>query len=148
MEYIYIYRVRVTALTFGTIKREKFHIFKWKTIFEHPKDLKSHLISIYHGENFEWSILFLVHWNASADSCSFFFLSIFFSLFCVLPIYMFILGLIMCNFMWFIQFRAWVSMHRCAWVWDEFSEYLLETRVLTSADFNRYPIQIFSFSSF
>ena len=36
--------------------------------------------------------------------------------------------------------------HGCAqvWVWDEFSEYLLETRVLTSADFNTYPIQIFS----
>ena len=28
-------------------------------------------------------------------------------------------------------------------VWDEFSEYLLETRVLTSADFNTYPIRIF-----
>ena len=26
------------------------------------------------------------------------------------------------------------GMHRC--VWDEFSEYLLETRVLTSSDFN------------
>ena len=46
---------------------------------------------------------------------------------------------------------------RCAWVctgvWmgagmlgsvlDEFSEYLLETRVLISADFNSYPIEIF-----
>ena len=30
----------------------------------------------------------------------------------------------------------------CAW--DEFSEYLLEDRVPTSADFNMYPIQIFS----
>ena len=38
---------------------------------------------------------------------------------------------------------AWV----CACVWDEFSEYLLETRVLTSADFNMYSIQIFSSSS-
>ena len=35
---------------------------------------------------------------------------------------------------------------------DEFTEYLLETRVNTSADFDMYPIQIFyissSFSSF
>ena len=31
------------------------------------------------------------------------------------------------------------------YVWDEFSEYLLETRVLTSADFNTYPIRIFIF---
>ena len=29
----------------------------------------------------------------------------------------------------------------CAW--DEFSEYLLENRVPTSADFNTYPIRIF-----
>ena len=29
-------------------------------------------------------------------------------------------------------------------VWDEFSEYLLENRVPTSADFNTYPIRIFS----
>ena len=34
---------------------------------------------------------------------------------------------------------AWV----CASVWDEFSEFLLENRVPTSADFNTYPIQIF-----
>ena len=33
---------------------------------------------------------------------------------------------------------AWVY----ACVWDEFSEFLLETRVLTSADFNIYPIRI------
>ena len=31
----------------------------------------------------------------------------------------------------------------CGCMWDEFSEYLLETRVLTSADFNTYPIRIF-----
>ena len=44
----------------------------------------------------------------------------FFSLFCVLPIYMFILGLFICDFQWFIKLRAWVSMcwacpgvHRC-----------------------------------
>ena len=32
----------------------------------------------------------------------------------------------------------------CKCVLDEFSEYLLETRVNTSADFNTYPIQIFN----
>ena len=36
---------------------------------------------------------------------------------------------------------VWTGMGGC--VWDEFSEHLLETRVLTSADFNTYPIQIF-----
>ena len=30
-----------------------------------------------------------------------------------------------------------------AWVWDVFSEFLLENRVSTSADFNTYPIRIF-----
>ena len=39
------------------------------------------------------------------------------------------------------------GMCGCAWVWDEFSEYLLETRVLTSQDFNTYPIQIFDILS-
>ena len=39
---------------------------------------------------------------------------------------------------------VWVCMGMGGRVWDEFSEYLLETRVLTSADFNMYPIQIFS----
>ena len=34
----------------------------------------------------------------------------------------------------------WVCAMVCIGVWDEFSEYLLETRVLTSADFNTYPI--------
>ena len=34
----------------------------------------------------------------------------------------------------------------CACVWDEFSEFLPETRVLTSADFNTYPIRIFFFN--
>ena len=33
----------------------------------------------------------------------------------------------------------------CASVWDEFSEFLLENRVPTSADFNTYPIRIFFF---
>ena len=31
----------------------------------------------------------------------------------------------------------------CASVWDEFSEFLLENRLPTSADFNTYPIRIF-----
>ena len=36
-------------------------------------------------------------------------------------------------------------MHKvCPCVWDEFSEFLPKTRVLTSADFNTYPIRIFS----
>ena len=30
------------------------------------------------------------------------------------------------------------------WVWDVFSEFLLENRVPTSADFNTFPIRIFS----
>ena len=30
------------------------------------------------------------------------------------------------------------------YVWDEFSEYLLENRVPTSVDFNTYPIRIFN----
>ena len=33
-----------------------------------------------------------------------------------------------------------VRMGIGGYVWDEFSEYPLETRVLTSADFNTYPI--------
>ena len=49
------------------------------------------------------------------------------------------------------------GVHGCVWksaevceclrvcVLDEFSEYLLETRVNTSADFNTYPIRIFLF---
>ena len=44
-----------------------------------------------------------------------------------------------------------VGVYRCVWVGagmrgfvlDEFSEYLLETRVLISAGFNSYPIEIF-----
>ena len=35
-------------------------------------------------------------------------------------------------------FRCMWSIHEC--MQDEFSEYLLETRVLTSADFNTYRI--------
>ena len=32
----------------------------------------------------------------------------------------------------------------CACLWDEFSEFLLENRVPTLADFNTYPIRIFN----
>ena len=37
--------------------------------------------------------------------------------------------------------QVWV----CGWVLDEFSEYLLEAKVLTLADFNTYPIRFFSY---
>ena len=56
-----------------------------------------------------------------------------------------------------VHTRTWVGagVHVCVWkfaevrgclrvcVLDEFSEYLLETGVNTSADFNTYPIRIF-----
>ena len=58
---------------------------------------------------------------ASADSCSFLFLS---SIMYVSSPFFHITSLRVC-------------------VLDEFSEYLLETRVNTSADFNTYPIRIF-----
>ena len=40
--------------------------------------------------------------------------------------------------------RVCVEVHGClrVCVWDEFSEYLLENRFPTSADFNTYPIRI------
>ena len=52
---------------------------------------------------------------------------------------------------------VWAGVHWCAQVFvkvcgclrvcalDEFSEYLLENRVPTSADFNTYPIRIFAY---
>ena len=42
--------------------------------------------------------------------------------------------------------RVYTEVHgtKCVCVLDESLEYLLETRVLTSADFNTYPIQIFN----
>ena len=55
--------------------------------------------------------------------------------------------------------RVCIGVHKCALVcvkvcgclqvcaWDEFSEYLLVNRVPTSADFNTYPIRIFSFTN-
>ena len=46
--------------------------------------------------------------------------------------------------------RVCADVCGCAhgWMWDEFSEYLLETWVLTSADFNTYPIRICFLVSF
>ena len=38
--------------------------------------------------------------------------------------------------------RVFVGMHGC--VWDEFSEFLLETRFLTSANYNIHPLRFFS----
>ena len=38
---------------------------------------------------------------------------------------------------------AWIGTGVCVCVWDEFSEFLPENRLPTSADFNTYPIQIF-----
>ena len=43
---------------------------------------------------------------------------------------------------WCVRGYAWVY----ACVWDEFSEFLLENRVPTSADFNTYPIRIFYYT--
>ena len=37
--------------------------------------------------------------------------------------------------------QGYAGMHWCARVWDEFSEYLLGTRVLTPAAFNTYSVQ-------
>ena len=36
-----------------------------------------------------------------------------------------------------------VSICVCVCVWDEFSEYLLETRFLTSANYDTHPLRIF-----
>ena len=92
---------------------------------------------------------------ASADACSFFFFFLSLS-----AIFQFTI------FMWLIKIRPWAGVRWCAqafmgvyrcvkvctsvhgYVWDEFSEYLLETRVLTSADFNMYHLQIFYTSFF
>ena len=38
----------------------------------------------------------------------------------------------------------WVHVVVQGCVWNEFSEYLLETRFLTSANYNPHPLQIFS----
>ena len=40
---------------------------------------------------------------------------------------------------------AWLGVSMCGWMWDEFSEYLLETRFLTSANYNTHPLRIFFF---
>ena len=107
--------------------------------------------------------IFLVRWLPQRTLVpSFFYLSIYLS-FAIFPFTLF-----MSIFMWFIKLRAWVDMcgmwvsvwvgvhgyagmngyawvcaGMCGCVWDEFSEYWLETWVLTSADFNMYPIWIF-----
>ena len=39
---------------------------------------------------------------------------------------------------------AQVCMCVCGCVWDEFSEYLLETRFLTSANYDTHPLRIFN----
>ena len=44
-------------------------------------------------------------------------------------------------YVWGVRVGVCVGVFWC--MWDEFSEYLLETRVLTSTDFNRDPIRIF-----
>ena len=36
-----------------------------------------------------------------------------------------------------------MGVHDYECVWDEFSEYLLETRFLTSANYNPHPLRIF-----
>ena len=47
-----------------------------------------------------------------------------------------------CGYAWvFMGVRGYARV--CAYVWDEFSEFFLENRVLTSADFNTFPIRIF-----
>ena len=43
---------------------------------------------------------------------------------------------------------AQVCMCVCGCVWDEFSEYLLETRFLTSANYSTHPLRIFSYLHF
>ena len=70
---------------------------------------------------------FLVRWNASADTCSFFFLSSS-SLFCIWPIYIWLISpkLIIsiylsavfpftCNSMWFIKLRASAGISGYMW---------------------------------
>ena len=49
----------------------------------------------------------------------------------------------LCGGMFRCIWYAWVCMGMCGSVWDEFSEYILETWVITSADFNTYLIRIF-----
>ena len=53
----------------------------------------------------------------------------------------------MCGYVWVCAVSTGVCgsvrVSASVCVLDEFSEYLLETRVNTSADFNMYPIQIF-----
>ena len=143
---------------------------QWKTLYTYRDNQSGNWKNnfIFTCEFF-WH-LFLVRWNASADSCSFLFLSLSLcSCFCIRPIYVYFscnlsnqghkqvcvgwvcLGITMCGLgvcrcVWdcsSICGYAWECMGMGRRVWDEFSEYPLETRVLTSADFNKYPIWIF-----
>ena len=43
---------------------------------------------------------------------------------------------------------AQLCMCVCECVWDEFSEYLLETRFLTSANYSTHPLRIFPHNSY
>ena len=53
-------------------------------------------------------------------------------------------GLRCCGWVWAgVRRCAWICTGVCICVWDEFSEFLPENRVPTSADFNMYPIRIF-----
>ena len=98
--------------------------------------------------------------STSAYACSFFFLK---SIFYLSSSTFYLFTLFIWNFE-FVCRCAWGCLGMCgcvqvceyAWVctgirrcvWDEFSEYLLETRVLTSADFNTYSIRIFMISCY
>ena len=106
---------------------------------------------------------FLVRWCFQRTLVPSFFLSFFllssssFCLFCILPNYMWLISsnlsttTIMSSttttgahsVRWGVRRCAWVCAGMRGCVWDDFSEYLLENRVPTSADFNTYPIRIF-----
>ena len=57
-------------------------------------------------------------------------------------------GLRCCGWVWAgVRRCAWICTGVCICVWDEFSEFLPENRVPTSADFNTYPIRILIYST-
>ena len=103
----------------------------------------NNLCTQYHWLEIE--LIFLVCWYASADSCFFLFRCIFFLAFFVLA-YLHMIDQTKIS----ISGHVWAGVGGCArvceCVWDEFSEFLPENRVPTSADFNTYPIRIFHFS--
>ena len=49
----------------------------------------------------------------------------------------------MCVGVWGVYRCVRVGASMCGWMWDEFSEYLLETRFLTSANYNTHLLRIF-----